>query len=394
MRSQAMCLLAQHIIRYLLIICTAGVAPCWPMRLEVNRLAHGQDILRLQGLVEGVQSMNQRKGVNSVRSLLQSSSKDADAIQKALEQALFNDVATFGRRHHRPIIPRILHQTVADLSRVPCAAAKWMKTWRKVGGADLKHVVHDDASIRALIETQYPSLLRLFDHLTPVEKSDVWRVLVLHHHGGMYADIDVSLHKPFRYWRQTYPAVFGAYPHVLLGIEGLGPLGANKCCGIRNPLQVSNWFLAAAPGHSFMLSYAAHMVARAAADAFEILDNVLHNRTQLGDELIKAVHAGIVPRTGPVLLSEAVAAYLQRWSAGSPLSVADALLLGSKGSGVVLNGIGILPIDAVGAGQGHSGAGPTNASSVLVVHHFQGSWKTPTAPKPAQKEDMCTWENH
>jgi hypothetical protein len=100
----------------------------------------------------------------------------------------------------------------------------------------------------------------------------------------------------------------------------------------------------------------------------------------------------VLNRTGPFLLTKQVLAFAREAVAapGKPLRIrshleAARLLRGDGlGGGGGWSGAGgekgraavaILPLDAFGAGQPHSRAGPTDGPGVLVVHKFLSSWR-------------------
>lgn len=75
-------------------------------------------------------------------------------------------------------------------------------------------MLFDDADIRAFMTTYYPDLLATFDGLgTPVERTDLWRYLVLCRLGGVYADSDVMAARPISQWAQD--------AGLLVGIENV-----------------------------------------------------------------------------------------------------------------------------------------------------------------------------
>lgn len=75
-------------------------------------------------------------------------------------------------------------------------------------------MLFDDADIRAFMTTYYPDLLATFDGLgSPVERTDLWRYLVLCRLGGVYADSDVMAARPISQWAQD--------AGLLVGIENV-----------------------------------------------------------------------------------------------------------------------------------------------------------------------------
>jgi mannosyltransferase OCH1-like enzyme len=88
---------------------------------------------------------------------------------------------------------------------LPPALAANLKAWKRYGPPDLDIQWFDDAAARAWIETHFPQFLDDYDVLVPgAFKADLWRLLVLHKHGGLYADAGTSPLTPI--WPLFYEA--------------------------------------------------------------------------------------------------------------------------------------------------------------------------------------------
>lgn len=93
----------------------------------------------------------------------------------------------------------IIHQTHA------CAEADLPKLLARLRRTVVKnnsladHRYWSDAALEALFETTYPELLPAFRSTqVGVQRSDMGRLAVLHHFGGLYIDTDVECLTPFR----------------------------------------------------------------------------------------------------------------------------------------------------------------------------------------------------
>jgi len=86
-------------------------------------------------------------------------------------------------------IPKIFHQTwwARKVSEGKLRlSASWLRCM-----PDWIHVLWDDNEVRELFQTEFPEALPLFDgYPYPVQRSDIFRYLVLDVYGGLYADMD------------------------------------------------------------------------------------------------------------------------------------------------------------------------------------------------------------
>lgn len=113
--------------------------------------------------------------------------------------------------HHS--LPRLVHFTVKDKNRLQPHQVLAMASWAYYNpGYSL--MLFDDDDVRAFMTTYYRHLLPTFDGLgTPVERTDLWRYLVLCRMGGVYADSDVMAARPISQWAQD--------AGLLVGIENV-----------------------------------------------------------------------------------------------------------------------------------------------------------------------------
>jgi len=59
----------------------------------------------------------------------------------------------------------------------------------------------DEAKVRSLVRDGYPSLWGLFQRYPEwIQRADACRYMILHRHGGIYADLDVICRRPFDRW--------------------------------------------------------------------------------------------------------------------------------------------------------------------------------------------------
>lgn len=95
-------------------------------------------------------------------------------------------------------VPQILHFVVpSDKKRWHAIWPLCMESWRRCFPQHLV-LTWDDDDIIAFVNATYPQFNELFKSYTlDVMRSDVVRYLLLHAHGGIYADADYQCVKPF-----------------------------------------------------------------------------------------------------------------------------------------------------------------------------------------------------
>jgi len=97
------------------------------------------------------------------------------------------------------MIPKIIFQThnyrYEDL---PFTLLKATETWKNLNpGWEYRYFDWDDRE--DFIKSEAPELLDLYLKITPKHQSDIWRMLVIHKFGGVYADMDSICTKPLDY---------------------------------------------------------------------------------------------------------------------------------------------------------------------------------------------------
>jgi inositol phosphorylceramide mannosyltransferase catalytic subunit len=139
-------------------------------------------------------------------------------------------------------IPKILHQTwkTKDL---PVAFERFRQTWLR-HHPDWEFVLYDDADCRRLVATHYPALLPRYDcYPTNVQRADLFRYLVVHLHGGVYADLDMECLQPLTPLLENRSCV--------LGVEATFGDHLRRVRNYRRRYQVGNCIFAAAARHPF-----------------------------------------------------------------------------------------------------------------------------------------------
>merc|ERR1719253_552338 len=121
-------------------------------------------------------------------------------------------------------IPKIIHQSYKSLAELPAAWQHVPGAWRETH-PDYEYRFWSDAANRALIEEHYPWFLSTYDaYPTGIQRADAARYFAVHHHGGVYADMDIVPvsdmfcgRRPRRPWRRCggeawVPSLAGRLP--------------------------------------------------------------------------------------------------------------------------------------------------------------------------------------
>jgi hypothetical protein len=226
-----------------------------------------------------------------------------------------------------PSVPPILHQTwkTAD---VPAAWRAYAHSWREMHPGWEYRLWTDEAN-RAFIAEYYPRLLPTYDGYTyGIQRADAVRYCLLHHFGGVYADLDIECLQP---------------------IDGLIARGGFQAAlePVEQGLRLGQ---ASLLSNAFMISPAGHPLLAAVIDA--LIENPARAFT----------HRHVLETTGPLMLDRVFRAY-----AGDDV--------------LVLPGEAIFPYpaqsDALRRLQRHED--PTQraelvAAGTFAVHYWANSW--------------------
>jgi len=89
------------------------------------------------------------------------------------------------------VVPKIIHQQWKT-NTVPVKFMKWRKKWLTLyPEPEYTHMLWTDKNGRELIEMQYPWFLETYDSYEHnINRADAARYFILHHYGGIYADLD------------------------------------------------------------------------------------------------------------------------------------------------------------------------------------------------------------
>lgn len=306
--------------------------------------------------------------------------------------------------HHaraRARFPRLIHQTVRNKSHLSCQQRSVIASWARLNPG-YSHVLWDDADMRAFMARFYPQLLPTpYDEfLNAAERTDLWRVLVLHQVRCSYAHARAlllactrardcvaagrrrsrahtrassrlarqqrrhqqfhalarSLHARARPMHKSCTCTQLGGVYADMDVQCLVPIAswnighghdASLLLGVENydaarpePLHVANWVAAACPGHP-LLGRLPGLVLKTAAHQF------LRMSAAQGVLTRAAYEAGILDRTGPAALTRAVYAHFASANASLQGVTHDDV---ASAAGVAAGGARLLPITAFASG--------------------------------------------
>ena len=153
------------------------------------------------------------------------------------------------REHIGPkAIPCVIHQTWKSHSLNPSQQASVI-SW-KSNNPKCQHKLWNDTEIAELCQKKSPDLMwPIWDALSPIERADVFRYLVLWDQGGYYADLDVPCEESI----DAYDIPSDV--NMIVGYENGRRLTDSErqfVKFVRNE-QFEQWFLASAPGNPILL---------------------------------------------------------------------------------------------------------------------------------------------
>ena len=97
-----------------------------------------------------------------------------------------------------PAVPWRLHQTWKDAWPPKHLFSPRWRHSMQAANPGWAHRLWTDAENRALVAARYPWLLAAYDgYPSDIQRADVARYVVVHAHGGVYADLDIECFRPF-----------------------------------------------------------------------------------------------------------------------------------------------------------------------------------------------------
>ncbi|WP_296739140.1 glycosyltransferase, partial [Mesorhizobium sp.] len=218
------------------------------------------------------------------------------------------------------MIPKILHQTwKTDI--VPSRFEGHVESWKR-HNPDWKTVFWDDRTLLEFVAARYPDFLPTFcGYEHGVTRADAGRYLLLHHFGGVYADIDCECVAPFDPLLGEERIVLCKEPETHARVQA-------DFRGL--PYLLFNGTMASPPGHPFWLRLLSFLPGLARAKQ-------------------------TIDATGPCVLTSAQLSHPDQ----SVFAIHPSTLF--------------CPVDSAGTHAGGEGG-------TLSIHHWAGTWWKPEAP--------------
>lgn len=86
-------------------------------------------------------------------------------------------------------IPLIIHQTWKTNKLDNPKFKEGQESWKQLN-PEFEYRFYDDTDCLNFITNHYPKYLNFYNQLSPVQKADIFRYLVIHKYGGIYTDMD------------------------------------------------------------------------------------------------------------------------------------------------------------------------------------------------------------
>ncbi|MGA7879104.1 MAG: glycosyltransferase [Desulfoferrobacter sp.] len=149
-------------------------------------------------------------------------------------------------------IPKIIHQTAQNKDI--------KEPYRSFQGKllslhpDWDYYFYDDRDCRNTVAEQFPVLLPIYDSFTTnVQRADMFRVVAVYSHGGVYVDLDAECLQPLDGLCEC---------NCVLSEEKTLTVDEARKLGHEHTLRIANYMFASEPNHLFMLHLLLEMVER------------------------------------------------------------------------------------------------------------------------------------
>lgn len=197
-------------------------------------------------------------------------------------------------------IPKLIHQTAADVDKLPAEITKNFERIRAMN-PEWKHMLYDDKQqieyLRAhLTETDFEALAKL-NPKYGVVRADLFRYLVIYNEGGVYLDIKSDLDRPLNeVIKPEHDMLLSQWEnHIGDEYEGAGyyPELARIPGG-----EFQQWHVVASPGHPFLKA---------------AVDDTLHNIRTYSPAKFGVGKIGVLRLSGPICYTLAIRPLLEHY---------------------------------------------------------------------------------
>lgn len=197
---------------------------------------------------------------------------------------------------------------------------RYVKSFSKQKG--YQHFIYTDQDMDLFVRQNYSGLFETYIALPLIQKTDLLRLLLVYHFGGLYSDLDT-------FCKVSLDTLFLEFPdaEIIVGLEADTDEETKETFELARTKQICNWTFAARKGNS---------VLKAVIDA--VINNIKNNPD-----------LPTLDKTGPGILTD--------------------VILNTKNT----DGVKILPVHYFCAGV------PYESQELLkdgyILHKFWGSWK-------------------
>ena len=250
-------------------------------------------------------------------------------------------------------IPNVVYFTVKDKTSIHPDIEERLLKWRDINPS-FEIIVHDDNQVDDLVLSMLPRMNeQAWRALEPVQRTDIYRYVVIQNFGGWYFDADVDAVRSIANW--------GHEPHqtLVVGVEADNYADAPKHEGAR-PLMFSQYSFGAAPQHpalTFVLD--------------KIVDIVEQGRIEMGKGMsVEERLLHVLTTTGPVVWTDSIMEFLTLSASVMGQKPQSPLDLHMGGNNMNTK---IFSISGFGCGQFHSNSPACDQEDVNIWHRFGGS---------------------
>ncbi|KAK5953574.1 hypothetical protein OHC33_005518 [Knufia fluminis] len=266
------------------------------------------------------------------------------------------------RRPIIPVIPQLVWQVFLDAGGPPGDLKAARESW-SILNPDHELILVDQSGVSAQLD-QYlktrPHLQHVLNASVPfVLRAAILRYLLLASYGGVYSDIDVTALQPTSTW---IPHEFKSAARLVVGIEYDQLDWDERWPRTIHSVQLCQWTIMVVPDHKVLWTVT-ERAAYALVDLADKQGTDLSN-LDLSDNQI------VMSTTGPVVWTAVILEYLRKHFRAD-LQYRD---LSNVTEPTLFHDVLILPINAFGTGQEHSGSVRDGSPDALVRHAWRGSW--------------------
>lgn len=191
-------------------------------------------------------------------------------------------------------IPKIIHQTWKT-KRLPPMFQKSQKSWKSMN-PDWKYRFYSDRECMAFVQKHFPQYMSLYQALcSGVQRSDLFRYLVMYHYGGIYVDMDTTCLQPIDHWLDPLKNTCDTLDCVIgKDFQNRDPEGSGFGSEIEEYLQ---WCLLSVPNHPLWIQVVEKIDDR-------LQERPCHENNEFDEDYTLWL-------TGPGVMTDTIKAFLQ-----------------------------------------------------------------------------------